>query len=293
RSLISSTGIILEPQIPDILTPKFSVRKISVNGKAIPLSYLSIRPPSVARGSHYYLDISRLAKDGVLSEADFDRPLDVRIRSSAVSKAPKKGLVYLLLADKGYKDLPDYVKQHTLSTEKFPADHDGVQALVRAYNGPDEMMAKLLYTLLVTDNILEYKVQEDDLPLSRVFQRGEGDCSEYSNLFVSMARAFGIPARKRTGAVLDDDGKVDGYHAWVEVLVPLKGGVGEWMLVEPTWADDKARPFDYVSYQTRKHVYFVDFDVSLVGGDVRSDYSVFQHHMWVSRARKEGGKDGG
>ena len=55
----------------------------------------------------------------------------------------------------------------------------------------------------------------------------EADCSEFSQLYVSMARSLGLPARIVSG--LAYSGNSFGGHAWVEVWV------GEWLELDPTW----------------------------------------------------------
>ena len=55
----------------------------------------------------------------------------------------------------------------------------------------------------------------------------EADCSEFSQLYVSMARSLGLPARMVSG--LAYSGNSFGGHAWVEVWV------GEWVELDPTW----------------------------------------------------------
>jgi hypothetical protein len=71
-----------------------------------------------------------------------------------------------------------------------------------------------------------------------VLRRGQGDCNEHTALFVSLARAAGIPARIAAGVVYSD--RVPGtaglgafyYHAWPEIrLAP-----GEpWIALDPTF----------------------------------------------------------
>ncbi len=55
----------------------------------------------------------------------------------------------------------------------------------------------------------------------------EADCSEFSQLYVSLARSLGLPARIVSG--LAYSGNSFGGHAWVEVWV------GEWIELDPTW----------------------------------------------------------
>lgn len=58
----------------------------------------------------------------------------------------------------------------------------------------------------------------------------EADCSEFSELFVAMARSLGLPARTVSG--LAHSGSSFGGHAWVEVWI------GEWIELDPTWGTD-------------------------------------------------------
>jgi transglutaminase-like putative cysteine protease/tetratricopeptide (TPR) repeat protein len=58
----------------------------------------------------------------------------------------------------------------------------------------------------------------------------EADCSEFSALFVAMARSLGLPARMVSG--LAYTGSTFGGHAWVEVWV------GRWIELDPTWGTD-------------------------------------------------------
>ena len=55
----------------------------------------------------------------------------------------------------------------------------------------------------------------------------EADCSEFSALFVTMARSLGLPARIVSG--LAHSGTSFGGHAWVEVWA------GRWIELDPTW----------------------------------------------------------
>jgi hypothetical protein len=55
-----------------------------------------------------------------------------------------------------------------------------------------------------------------------------GDCTEHTLLFVSLARAVGLPAREVTG-VAHVDG-LFGWHAWAEIH-----DGHQWISVDPTW----------------------------------------------------------
>ena len=58
----------------------------------------------------------------------------------------------------------------------------------------------------------------------------EADCSEFSALFIAMARSLGLPARMVSGIAYT--GSAFGGHAWVEVWA------GRWIELDPTWGTD-------------------------------------------------------
>jgi len=69
----------------------------------------------------------------------------------------------------------------------------------------------------------------------RVLERGNGSCSEYTFVFISMCRAAGIPARYVGSVVVrGDDASTDLYfHRWSQVYLPGYG----WIHVDPQGGD--------------------------------------------------------
>ena len=65
-----------------------------------------------------------------------------------------------------------------------------------------------------------------------------GDCSEYSDLFIALCRAKGLPARVAEG--LTSEYHVTPKHAWAEVFI---SGLG-WIPFDPTFADTRGAYFD-------------------------------------------------
>jgi hypothetical protein len=80
-------------------------------------------------------------------------------------------------------------------------------------------------------------IHADETVASTVLTRGSGDCSEFSLLFVALARAAGIPARRVVGlaATEVDNAPAFGFHAWAEVALD-----GHWVQVDPTWNEPVA-----------------------------------------------------
>jgi len=73
----------------------------------------------------------------------------------------------------------------------------------------------------------------------RVLSRGNGSCSEYTFLFISMCRSVGIPARY-VGAVVirgDEASADEVFHRWSQVYLPGYG----WVHIDPQ-GGDKDKP---------------------------------------------------
>jgi transglutaminase-like putative cysteine protease len=92
----------------------------------------------------------------------------------------------------------------------------------------------------IAKNIYEYVAENMEYTLSRgrgigavkALQRGEGDCTEYSDLFVAICRAKNVPARVVTGYTIRTDSKSQ-RHNWVEVYM---NGYG-WVPFDPASGD--------------------------------------------------------
>ena len=83
-------------------------------------------------------------------------------------------------------------------------------------------------------NALLEKKPTVSIPSAREVLRTKiGDCNEHTALYVAMARAAGIPSRISVGLVF-----VRGafyYHAWPEVYLEDRPGLGYWLPVDPTF----------------------------------------------------------
>jgi hypothetical protein len=65
---------------------------------------------------------------------------------------------------------------------------------------------------------------------TQVLEHLSGDCTEYTMLFVALARALGIPAREVSGVTYGGDDLGFAWHAWAEVELD-----GKWVQVDPSW----------------------------------------------------------
>jgi len=73
-----------------------------------------------------------------------------------------------------------------------------------------------------------------------------GDCSEFRDLFVALARATGIPARRVSGYVVPNDmiPKPGNWHDWAEFRHQ-----GRWEIADPQQKVFMKRPQDYLAFR--------------------------------------------
>jgi tetratricopeptide (TPR) repeat protein len=120
-------------------------------------------------------------------------------------------------------ELASYLK----ATPEFASDKKEVIDQARQIAGDDRDAWSVARKLAAwTNKNLEWKVVISADPVETLATR-EADCSEFSSLFIAMARSLGLPARMVTG--LAYNGSSFGGHAWVEVWA------GRWIELDPTW----------------------------------------------------------
>lgn len=96
--------------------------------------------------------------------------------------------------------------------------------------------------------------------LAALAQPDKAVCMEYTDLFIALVRAAGIPAREVDGFAYtaDDTNRPlslrlegDVLHAWPQAYFPGTG----WMMVDPTWGSTSES--DYFSFFDLSHIAFV------------------------------------
>ncbi len=96
----------------------------------------------------------------------------------------------------------------------------------------DEENDELLIRALVraVHEYFEYDEHTRTVDLTTALLERRGDCTEFADLFTTLARTLGLPARSIIGLVYDDVAGPGFYlHAWSEVAI-----AGVWVAVDPT-----------------------------------------------------------
>ncbi len=90
-------------------------------------------------------------------------------------------------------------------------------------------------------------------------KKTEAICMEFTDLFIAIARAAGIPAREVNGFAISEDSMRpralggDVLHSWPEYYDTVSG---QWIQVDPTWGNTTGG-VDYFSHFDLNHITFV------------------------------------
>ena len=134
--------------------------------------------------------------------------------------------------------IPEPIKRYLAATDEVPAGNEKMKAIAeKATKGKTGILeeARGVYEWVTENTHRDPKVQGCGLarPGRTLYQcSGGGKCADISAVFVTVARAAGIPARDVYGLRLagPEDGDItSAFHCWAEFYLPGTG----WIPVDP------------------------------------------------------------
>ena len=168
-----------------------------------------------------------------------DLPLSERVRHSMRVKVNLFDVRWFVFPDKAgsMKEIPKDIKdRYTVDEDKYRVNDPVIQKAVKEAVGdetnPYWIMRKIYK--YVRDQ-LYYELAGGWNVAPAILERGNGSCSEFSFVFISMCRAAGLPT-KYVGSVVtrgDDASSDDVFHRWCECFLPNYG----WVPVDPSGGD--------------------------------------------------------
>ena len=125
-----------------------------------------------------------------------------------------------------------YGADYTGETTEFPSSSLRVARLARqAVEGADTTAEQVSLLTRFVHEYLRYRPGASQRSVLALLDRPVGDCTEFADLFTTLARALNIPARTIFGlAYAERPSPAFAFHAWNEVEVD-----GAWQAVDPTW----------------------------------------------------------
>lgn len=121
----------------------------------------------------------------------------------------------------------NYLAEHI----DFPIQHPKIRNLLRRFSLSSDDLADAQRLVAFTHGQLSYaEHQHADTVLTALAQRS-GQCTDFANLYTTLARSAGFPARTIYGLAYDASGAPGfRFHAWNEIHAE-----GRWHSVDPTW----------------------------------------------------------
>jgi transglutaminase-like putative cysteine protease len=142
--------------------------------------------------------------------------------------------------------IPDDIRRaYTVDGERLLIDDPVIQSAVKEAVGDETN------PYWIMRKIFEYVIDHVDFErvggwdtAPNVLKRGTGSCSEFSFVFMAMARAAGLPTRFCAGVVErgDEASMDDVFHRWTEVYLPGYGWVPvDASATESEWQSDRIK----------------------------------------------------
>ncbi len=104
---------------------------------------------------------------------------------------------------------------------------------------------------------------------------GTGNCTDFHSLFISLARAAGIPARFKIGLPVPQraEGEILGYHCWAEFFLD---GIG-WVPVDASeaWKDRARVNYFFGTYDPNRLMVSRGRDIHLVPPSAQGPVNIF------------------
>ena len=161
----------------------------------------------------------------------------------------------------------DRLEDFLIQERYIESDHDEIRQIAGRMEGDTEMdVVRQIYDY-VLDN-MEYVINgKNDKGAIVALERGQGDCTEYADLFVAICRARDIPARVVTGYIVQAD-TATAKHNWAEVYLQDHG----WVPFDPAAGDRRSPMFRSMTFGRMRPVY-------IYLSHIRNDYVLDNHNF--------------
>lgn len=189
------------------------------------------------------------------------------------------GQAHLLLEPlSSFTDSPP--EKYLFPTTYWPADNPQILPLAKSLKTP-----KKIYDYVVENIQYDYDSAASLTAVRQgalaVLSSKKGVCSEFTDLFIALSRAAGIPAREVNGYGYTTDLRLrTPLHSWPQYWDASRR---VWVSVDPTWGRT-TQGVDYFSKLDFNHLSFVTHGLSdslpgLAAGDIQVSYGSYHEYL--------------
>lgn len=188
------------------------------------LNEITSKPSSTEYGDYLFFDIKQVK--------DFQFEVSFTTSTSAMPVRVREKIPFPI------QELSSQLIEYTKPSELTDINTDIRMQAASLARGEDDLYVVVFNLADWVNTNIEYNLStltaQATLPSSWVLENRRGVCDELSNLFASMLRSLGIPARLVSGISYTTSDLFDfnwGAHGWVEVYFPDYG----WIPFDPTY----------------------------------------------------------
>ncbi|MBS3133208.1 transglutaminase domain-containing protein [Candidatus Woesearchaeota archaeon] len=180
---------------------------------------------------------------------EWSNPGTGKLSYNVASDVTTRNAVVPITAKVGFPitNLDEGLEEYTLPSKNIDSDDRAIVELASSLAAGEDDLFLIVYKLAEWSNSnIHYNLStltaDVTKPASWVLENREGVCDEFTNLFIALNRALGIPARFVSGISYTDSelfAENWGFHGWAEVYFPGYGWVpfdvtyGEFGFVDP------------------------------------------------------------
>ena len=113
----------------------------------------------------------------------------------------------------------------------YPINHPKVQRLIKRFQKSDDELVTAQNLVAFTHGQLSYAAREYAGTVLTALELRRGECTDFADLYTTLARGLGLPTRTVYGLAYDGEG-LPGFrfHAWNEVYANKR-----WHSIDATW----------------------------------------------------------
>jgi hypothetical protein len=236
----------------------FSIKYHLQNDNIFPIKK-SIALPPTTNYQEVFLDQVSPRPENVMIDKDGNWLAEYTLRAGQKIDITAKGKVELYLTPKK-EALSDNERKEYLKEERYwEVQSREIQKLAEELKTPENIY-KYVTGYLKYDFTRVSRDQKRLGALKALSQKDQAVCLEFTDLFIAIARAAGIPAREVNGFAFTENNKQrplskvqDILHSWPEYYDAEKG---TWIMVDPTWGNTTGG-IDYFHILDLDHFVFV------------------------------------
>ena len=135
-----------------------------------------------------------------------------------------------------------FIQKNLMHTLSYPHQHSSIQKILHTIQKQNAQHIHEISTMSTSQKMkyktqlimewmhenMQHVIQNTAVDVINIAQHLQGDCNEWSALYVTLCRAWNIPAQQVFGLVAYHD--TLRYHAWSRILID-----DQWVEVDPLW----------------------------------------------------------